>query len=285
MHRTVDPAVAPDRAVRRESVAREAWSGRETARSKGSPPRRPVVNEDTPATLAPDPDEEPTARERLAAIVEERLDIPMAILALAWAGLVAYELVAPQDQRTLLAVTSNVIWGVFVVEFVAKLAVSGKPLRFLRRRWPSVLFLVLPILRVLRVVRALRAVRILPTARVLGSSYRTLGTARGLLEGRLAFLVAVTFVVVFAGGQLLYLLERGRAGGIATLGDALWWSANLAVAGNLVHDPVTLVSRLLSLLLSAYAVVVFAAVAAALGAFFVETRAERAAAEEGTADA
>ena len=239
------------------------------------------MSDETPATLGPEPDDEPSARERLAAVIEERLDIPMAVLALVWAGLVAYELVAPHDQLGWLALAGNVVWAIFVVEFVAKLAVSGRPLRFLRRRWPSLLFLVLPILRVFRVVRALRVLRVLPTARVLGSSYRAFGTARGLLEGRLAFLVALTFIALFSGGQLLYLLERGRAGGIETLGEALWWSANAAIAGNLVYEPVTFLGRVLSLLLSAYAVGVFASVAAALGAFFIESRAERAAVEEG----
>lgn len=235
---------------------------------------------ETPATLGPEPDEEPTARERLAALVEQRLDIPMAALAVVWAALVAYELVAPQQHRDAVSVVGTVIWGIFVLEFVAKLVVSGHPLRFLRRRWPAVLFLVLPVLRLLRVLRALRALRVVPAARVVGSSYRAVGTARGLLEGRLAFLVAATAIVTFGGGQLLYLLERGREGAVASLGDALWWAANVAVAGNVVAEPVTLAGRLLSLLLSAYAVVVVAAVAGAIGAFFVESRAERAASEE-----
>lgn len=235
----------------------------------------------TPATLGPDPDDEPTARERLAALVEQRLDIPMAALAVVWAALVAYELVAPQSHRPAVGLAGTAIWAVFVVEFVAKLALSGRPLRFLRRRWPSVVFLVLPVLRLLRVTRALRALRVMPAARVVGSSYRAVGTARGLLEGRLTFLLAATAIASFGGGQLLYLVERGRDGGIASLGDALWWSTNVAIAGNLVYEPVTLVGRLLSLALSAYAVVVVASVAGALGAFFVESRAERATAEEG----
>jgi voltage-gated potassium channel len=239
----------------------------------------------TPASLDSDPDDELTPRERLAVIVEQRLDIPMAILAVVWAVLVAYELVAPDQQRDALGIAGNVIWGVFIVEFVAKLVVSGHPLRFLRRKWPSVLFLVLPILRVLRIFRAIRALRVLPAARVVGSSYRAVGTARGLLEGRLGFLLATTVIAVFSGGQLLYLLERGREGGVASLGDALWWSANLAISGNAVFEPVTLAGRILALSLAAYAVVVFASVAAALGAFFMESRAERAAQEEDEAAA
>jgi voltage-gated potassium channel len=238
------------------------------------------VSEGPAETLDPDPDDEPSARERLATLLERRLDIPMALLAAVWAGLVGYELIAPREQQDTLSVAGNVIWALFAVELAAKLIVSGRPLRFLRRHWPSVLFLVLPALRLLRVARALRLVRVLPAARVVGSSYRAVGTARGLLTGRLQFLAAATGIVVFGGGQLLYVIERGRDGALVTLGDSLWWSANLAIAANVVHEPVTLAGRLLAIVLSAYSVVVFASLAAALGAFFVETRQERAAAEE-----
>lgn len=231
------------------------------------------------ATFDPDP-EELTGRERLAGIVERRLDPFMAVLAIVWALFLGYELVAPTDQRTVLATISNVIWVVFLVEFVVKLAISGHPVGFLRRRWPSVLFLALPALRALRLLRSLRALRILPAARVLGSSYRAIGTATHLLQGRLGFLAAVTGIAVLSGGQLLFVLERGHTDGVASLGDALWWSANVATTGTLVFEPVTLPGRLLSVVLSAFAMIVFAALAAALGAFFVESRAERATAEE-----
>lgn len=231
-------------------------------------------------TLDPDPEEEPTRRERAAALLERRLDIPMAVLAAVWAGLVAYELIAPREVLPALTVAGNVIWAIFAVELLAKLIVSGRPGRFLVRHWPSVLFLLLPALRLLRVIRAMRALRVLPAARVLGSSYRAVGTARGLLAGRLQFLLAATAVVAFGSGQLLFVLERGREGAITSLGDALWWSANLAVSATLISEPVTLVGRMLAIVLSAYAIVVFASVAAALGAFFVESRQERAVSED-----
>lgn len=231
-------------------------------------------------TFDPDPDEELTRRERLAGLVERRLDPVMAVLAVVWALFLGYELVAPTEQRTVLATISNVIWVIFLAEFVVKLGISGHPLRFLRRRWPSVLFLALPALRALRLLRSLRALRVLPAARVLGSSYRAIGTATNLLQGRLGFLAAVTGIAVLSGGQLLFVLERGHAEGVSSLGDALWWSANVATTGTLVFEPVTFPGRLLSIVLSAFAMIVFAALAAALGAFFVESRAERAAAED-----
>lgn len=229
----------------------------------------------------PDPDDEPTSRERLATLLERRLDLPMAVLALVWALFVAYELIAPADQLRTLTTISNVIWVIFLVEFVLKLVVSGKPVRFLRRHWPSVFFLIVPALRMLRVLRALRAMRLLPAARVLGSSYRAVGTARSLLQGRLQFLAIATVVVIFGGGQLVFVLERGRAGAIESLGDALWFAANAVISGSIVYEPVTLAGRLLALLLTAYAIVVFASLAGTIGAYFVESRQERAASEEG----
>lgn len=230
-------------------------------------------------TIDPEPSQDASRRERLAIVLERRLDPLMAVLAVLWAGFVTYELVAPPDQRDELSLISAIVWGLFLTEFVVKMALAGQPLRFLRRRWPSAVFLALPALRMLRMVRVARLARVLPTARVLSSSYRFVGTARGLLQGRLTFVGFVTFVVVLSGGQLFYLLERSVGEGIDSLGEALWWSANLALSSTLVFEPATLPGRLVSLVLSAYAVLVVAAIAGTVGAFFIESRAERAAAE------
>ncbi len=220
-------------------------------------------------------------RERLSVILEERLDIPMAVLAVLWAGVVTYELVVP-DPVDWLVLSGNVIWVVFIIEFLAKLVISGRPARFLRRRWPSIFFLALPFLRVFRIVRAVRVLRVLPAARVVGSSYRTIGTARTLLGGRIAFLMVTSGVVVFSGAQLLYLVEGQGAGREGSFGDALWWASNAAISGGTVFEPETGLGRLIAVVLSVYAIVVFASVAAAFGAFFIESRAEMAAAEEDT---
>ena len=240
-------------------------------------PARP--DDDATATvLGPDPDTEDSRRERFAALLERRLDPVMAVLAVVWGVLVGYELLAPTEQRDELSTISNVVWAIFVVEFVTKLAVSGRPLHFLRRRWPSLFFLAVPLLRTLRVVRALRTLRVLPAARVVGSSYRTIGTARSLLGGRLSFLAVTTVAVIVAGAQLLFLLDPGAP----SFGETLWWAVNLAISGTYMFEPASVPSRLIALALSAYAVIVFASLAATLGAFFLEQRAEHAAVEDGT---
>ncbi len=205
-------------------------------------------------------------REARAERLEDRLDLPMAGLAIVWALLVAYDLSGATPWRGPVLVLIEVIWVLFVIEFVTKLVVSGRPLVFLRRRWPSVLFLALPALRMLRVVRALRVLRALPSARVAGSSYRAIGTARSMLGDRLGVLVAVTLVAVFSGAQLAMVLEPAMVG---SLGEALWWAGNVGITGNLVAEPSTVPGRVLSLGLSTYAVVVVASLAATVGAFFL----------------
>lgn len=224
-------------------------------------------------------DDDLTRREWWSMVVEEKLDVPMAALAVVWAALVTYELVVTEPASELV-VAGNVIWVIFIAEFLAKLVISGRPLRFLRKRWPSVFFLALPFLRVFRLVRAVRVLRALPAARVVGSSYRTIGTAKSLFSGRLAFLSVTSAVVVFSSAQLLYLVEGEGAGREGTFGDALWWTSNAAINGGQVFEPETTLGRLIAVILSGYAVVVFASVAATFGAFFIESRAEKAAAED-----
>lgn len=239
----------------------------------------PESTDRTPATLDVDPEAEPTPRERTAARIEKRLDPIMAVLSVLWGVFVAYELIAPTHQRDTLRLVGDIVWAIFLVEFAVRLIVSGKPLRFLRRRWLSVIFLVVPILRTVRVLASLRALRVLPAARIVGSSYRTIGTARTLLGGRLSFLAVTTFAVIFGGGQLLFLLESTGRDDI-TLADTLWWSANLAISGAYVFEPESVLGRLVGLAISAYAIVVFASLAATIGAFFIEQRAEQAATED-----
>jgi voltage-gated potassium channel len=240
---------------------------------------RAVRTDETPVTVGSDPDDAPTARERLAELIEDRLDVPMAVLAVVWTALVAYELIAPPETRGTLALIGNVIWGVFALELVAKLVVAGNPLVFLRRRWPSVLFLAC--------CRPCACCGSCAPCGRCGSCPRPAWWARrtgpSAPPGRCWaagwgswWWSAV--VVIFGSAQLLVLAEGGRDAG--SLGDALWWAANLAISGNLVFEPSNAASRILSVVLAAYAVVVFASVAATLGAFFIESRAERAAAEE-----
>jgi len=213
------------------------------------------------------PDDE---RDELARQIASRLDAPMTALGILFGLLVLAEtLVSPEGALgTAFTVTSWAIFAVFVAEFLLRLYVAPSRTRFLRRNWWQVIFLVLPFLRVLRVLRGLRWLRIGRTGRILSSALRVTRTAGRRLRGRIAWLATTTSIVVLASSQLLY-----EFGDVPTYVEALYRATMATVTG----EPTTVggVGRILDVVLASYSVVVFAALAASIGAYLVEQRSER----------
>ncbi|GAB2686829.1 hypothetical protein GCM10027194_20980 [Thalassiella azotivora] len=164
----------------------------------------------------------------------------------------------------LLSVLSVVGWGLWAV-FVAELALRAYVARdqrtFWRRSWWQVLFLLLPFLRLLRALTILRAARV---GGVLSAAVRGSRSAGRLLSGRLAWLSVVTGVVVLASSQVTYLLGLHDS-----YGEALHDAAMSTVTGAPL-DAEGSTARLLEVGLAVYSVVVFATLAATLGAFFLD---------------
>jgi voltage-gated potassium channel len=162
-----------------------------------------------------------------------------------------------------LTVVGWLLWAVFAGEFLARLTVAPDTGLFLRRNWWQLAFLVLPFLRVLRLVRA---VRVLRTGRVLSSAVRTTRSARGVLGGRVAWLVAMSAITVLASSQLLYGFS-----GYDRYGDALHAAALATITGEpLGRDDAF--SRVVEVVLAIYSVAVFATLAGSLGAYFLDDR-------------
>lgn len=201
-------------------------------------------------------------REALAESVGFRLDPVMGVLGVIFALLVVAEaFVAPQGPLgTILLVSGWVLWAIFVVEFLARLAISPSKAAFLKRNWWQAVFLIFPFLRLFRLLRFARVAR---AGRLVSSSVRASRSASMALTGRVGWLLGITVIVVLSSGQALF-----EFGGYESYPEALYGSALAAVTGQpLVGD--TLAVRLLTLGLAVYSVVVFAALAAILGAFFV----------------
>jgi voltage-gated potassium channel len=207
--------------------------------------------------------------------VTERADPFMAWLGVLFALLLGYELVVdlqPSTSRALL-ITGWGIWFVFAMEFAAKLWLAPRKGRFLRRHWVQAAGLALPALRVLRLVRLLRLGRAFPAARVLSSSYRTVGSARRLLGSRLGYLGATAAVLTIAAAQLAYLFERDAERGIFDgFGDALLWAFAVVVGLQGSPVPTTLGAHLVMLGGFVVGLVLIASLAGTLGAFLVGDR-------------
>ena len=210
-----------------------------------------------------------------------RLDPLMAFLGILFTLIVAFQFAEPGLSRPwtrALDVATWVLWGVFVVDFLAKLVAAPSTPRFLRRNWLTVLMLLIPTLRLLRFAALLRIGRALPAARVVSTSYRATGVARSLLRSRASFLAAVTSVAVLAFAELAWLAERGE-GTFGTFGDALLWSASTVIAMQGDPLPQTALGRVIMLAGFAMGLVVVASLAGTVGTYLFEERRERAEAE------
>ncbi|WP_250448200.1 hypothetical protein [Actinotalea sp. C106] len=224
----------------------------------------------------------PTHRRRGLAEAEalsQRLDTPMGALGLIFLFVVLGQTLAEGPPLAdVLAVVGWVLWAAFVAEFALRAYVAKDQGRFWRRNWWQVLFLALPFLRVFRAVQIARSLRVARVARVggvLSSAVRGSRSAGRLLTGRIGWLATVTGVVVLASSQLLYVLEA-----FDSYAQALHGAALATITGQPLESPDG-VARVLEVVLSVYSVAVFATLAGALGAYFLERPRESEAGVEG----
>lgn len=201
-------------------------------------------------------------RESLAEWLGFRLDPVMGVLGIIFALLVLAEaFVSPRGPvGASMLIAGWVLWGVFVAEFLARLIIAPSKTAFLKKNWWQAVFLIFPFLRLFRLLRIARVAR---AGRLVSSSIRASRSASMALTGRIGWLAGVTVIVVLSSGQLLF-----EFGGYESYAEALYQSALAAVTGQPLTGEAVAV-RLLTLGLAVYSVVVFAALAAILGAFFL----------------
>lgn len=202
-------------------------------------------------------------REGLAEAIYQRLHPVMAWLALLFVVIVLGDNFVRSESPfdAIFTVGAWVVWACFVTEYGARLAIAPSKRRFFGRTWWQLIFLVLPFLGFFRIVAALRVAR---AGRAVSAVIRTTRTATQALSSRLAWVGAVTVIVVLLATDLLY-----EFGGVRPYVKALHDVALAAIAGQPLGSP-SGVAQILDIVLALYAVVVFAALAGSLGAFFFE---------------
>ncbi len=223
-------------------------------------------------------------RDTLVQQVSSAVERVMVLLSAIWIALLVGELVAgPLPASLELAVW--VIWGVFVLHFLAEFVIAPAKLRYLKGNWLTVLSLVLPAVRVLRafaalrVLRAARVVRSVGLLRMLTSVNRGMASLRTTAASRgLGYVVAATVLMVVVGAAGMAWFESpealaGNDGDPSTApldgyADALWWTLYAMTTGA-TSQPVTGEGRLLGWLLSLYGLGVFGYLTAVLASHFV----------------
>jgi voltage-gated potassium channel len=212
-------------------------------------------------------------RWRLLDDMDEWLTIPMAMLSLAWLGIVVWELISGTSE--LLSTVGSVIWIVFIAEFLVRFALAPKKGTFLRSNWLTLIALALPALRLfraLRVLRAARALRGIRLVRIVGTANRSMNALRITLARRgFGYVTGLTVLVVFLGAAGMLNFENAREveGGFGNYWDALWWTGMLVTSIGSEYWPSTVEGRLLTLLLSLYGLAVLGYITATLASFFV----------------
>jgi len=179
----------------------------------------------------------------------------------------------------------HVIWGIFIIDFAARLLRAPDKKVFLRTKWLTAISLVIPALRFVRVLGAVRlfkpgsAVRL---ARLFTSFNRSARALASTMERRGAqYVLAVTLIVVFTGAAGMYTFERQSPAqeGFRTYWESLWWTAMLVTTIGSQHWPVTTEGKIICMVLAVYAITVLGYVAAALASYFIGQDTAKAAAD------
>lgn len=147
---------------------------------------------------------------------------------------------APHVGRILAIVT-----GVFIADLVIQFILDPQKATFIKRTWPLIICLFIPLLRVVFVFAAIRRIQ---------HDRNSLAKTVGLIA-----LYAVLFVVL-VGSAVVLAFERGGSGRIQSYGDAVWWGLEtVTTVGYGDFTPVTVAGRVVA------AVIMFSG-AAAVGA-------------------
>jgi voltage-gated potassium channel len=192
---------------------------------------------------------------------ERRSAVPMTVLALLFLAVYATSVLwrdrPPAASRTL-ETASLVIWALFAVDLVVRVALADRRFRYLLTHPIDVLSVVLPMLRPLRVLRVFTAGQVL--------FRRGAGLAR---SGQAVVLAAG--LLVFIGGLAALDAERGAAeASITSFGDALWWAmTTVTTVGYGDLYPVTTLGRLVAVSLMVVGVSLVGLVTATVAGWFL----------------
>lgn len=214
-------------------------------------------------------------REEILERLEDWLETPLLILGFVWLALLVIEFI--HGLSPFLETVSNVIWIIFIVDFIVKFTLAPRKFEYLKNNWLTAIALLVPALRIFRIfrvfrlvqaarfARGLRLVRIITT---LNRGMRALGASMG--RRGFGYVVALTAIVLASGAAGMYAFENETEGGLRNYGESLWWTAMLLTSIGSDYFPKTPEGRILCLLLSVYGFCIFGYVTATLATFFVE---------------
>jgi voltage-gated potassium channel len=238
---------------------------------------------------SPDETQEQHGEERweLLRTINDVTSRPMTALSLIWLVLLILDFT--RGLSPLLLNISNIIWGLFILDFLLQFTIAPNKGLYLRRSWLTAISLMLPALRIfrifraLRILRAARATRSISMVRLITSLNRGMrALSRTFTRRGFGYAVALTLIVVLAGaaGMLQFespssLRQAGETevvqtgGGLDSYAESIWWTSMLLTTIGSEYWPVTAEGRLLAWLLSLYGLAVFGYITATIASHFI----------------
>jgi voltage-gated potassium channel len=206
----------------------------------------------------------PTGAETTVTRFEQRTESPMAVLALLFLAAFAWPILQPGLDPSLkraCVLTSYVIWALFAVEFLCRLALANRRARYAWRHIPDVLMIALPVLRPLRLLRLVVLIRMI--------NRRATASLRGQV---IAYAVASTGLILLCASLAMLDAERHNPdANIHTFGDALWWAAStMTTAGYGDRVPTTAQGRAVGFALMLAGIALLGVVTAAIASWLID---------------
>ena len=196
------------------------------------------------------------------------LEGPLIVLGFVWLALLIADLTTGLNRP--LQFLSHGIWALFVLDFLLRLVIAPSKRTYVRQNWLTAISLLLPALRVLRLFRAFRLLRAVRATRSvsfirlvtsLNRGMRALGATLG--RRGIGYVAALTAIMTFTGAagmayfehpaalrEAEYALAADGAVGLASYGEALWWTAMIMTTMGSEYWPKSAEGRMLAVLLA-----------------------------------
>jgi voltage-gated potassium channel len=167
----------------------------------------------------------------------------------------------PGDRAALEVVLTGT-WVLFGLDYLVRIALARRRLRFVGTHLPDLVVLVLPVFRPLRALRLVTVISVLN--RQLRDDFR----------GRVVvYVVATVALVAFVASLAVLEAERDAPGSsITTFGEATWWTATtISTVGYGDRFPVTVEGRVVAVALMVAGIALLGVVTASIASWFVDS--------------
>jgi len=202
-----------------------------------------------------------TKAEHAIGVWERWSTIPLAVLALVYLGLYSFEVLGHLNKILAFdfVAISDVIWGIFIIDFAGRFLLSPKKMRFLKSNAIELVSLVLPVFRAFRMFRVVIA---------LGFLSRVGKTLSARINIYVGLILPLLLYVCSLG---VYEAEHMAPGAnIKQFGDAVWWAfVTLATVGYGDYYPVTLEGRMIAVLLMIAGLAFVSVIAVSIASIFL----------------